>query len=76
MLCKALGTKLQLQEVCQGPRLFTNCMLKNHPSGLEQQESSLVIASALGAAWPPHAWDLGLPWDPDAGPVAHFVVEA
>lgn len=55
MLCKALGTKLQLQEVCQGPKLFTNCMLKNHPSGLEQQESSSVIALALGAAWPPQA---------------------
>lgn len=51
MLCKVLGTKSTALSVL-GPKLFTSHVLKNHPGG---QESSLVVVSVLGAAWPPCA---------------------
>lgn len=35
-------------------------MLKKHPRGLKQQKSSLFVALALGAAWPPCA--MAVPW--------------
>lgn len=55
MLCKVLRTKPRLRELCWGANLFATHMLKSHLSGLEQQESSSVIALVMGAAWPPRA---------------------
>lgn len=54
-------------EECVGPQIICQLCVEKLPKGLEQQESSSVIASVQVPA---------LPWDPKAEPVAHFVAVA
>lgn len=50
---KCLGPKCSFE--CAGPQIIYQPRVEKPPGGLEQQESSSVVASVVGAAWPPCA---------------------